>query len=39
MLNNEVELGVVKELLGYSSLIIMEIYMYMIFEEFKKVYE
>lgn len=39
MLNNDVELGVVKEFLGYSSLVIMEIYMYIIFEEFKKVYK
>ena len=39
MLNNEAELGAVKELLGHSSLTTTEIYTHTTFEELKKVYE
>ncbi len=39
MLNNEAELGAVKELLGHSSLATTEIYTHTTFEELKKVYE
>ena len=39
MLNNEAELGTVKELLGHSSLTTTEIYTHTTFEELKKVYE
>lgn len=39
MLNNEAELGVVKELLGHSSLATTEIYTHTTFEELKKVYK
>ena len=38
MLNNEAELGAVKELLGHSSLATTEIYTHTTFEELKKVY-
>ena len=38
MLNNEAELGAVKELLGHSSLTTTEI-LHTTFEELKKVYE
>ena len=38
MLNNEAELGAVKELLGHSSLTTTEIYTHTTFEELKKVY-
>lgn len=36
MLNNEAELGAVKELLGHSSLTTTEIYTHTTFEELKK---
>nr|WP_320059979.1 tyrosine recombinase XerC [uncultured Bacteroides sp.] len=39
MLNNEAELGAVKELLGHSSLSATEIYTHTTFEELKKVYK
>ena len=39
MLNNQAELGAVKELLGHSSLTTTEIYTHTTFEELKKVYE
>ena len=39
MLNNEAELGVVKELLGHESITTTEIYTHATFEELKKVYE
>ena len=39
MLNNEAELGAVKELLGHSSLATTEIYTHTTFEEHKKVYK
>ena len=39
MLNNEAELGAVKELLGHSSLTTTEVYTHTTFEELKKVYE
>lgn len=39
MLNNEAELGAVKELLGHSSLKTTEVYTHTTFEELKKVYE
>lgn len=39
MLNNQAELGAVKELLGHSSLTTTEIYAHTTFEELKKVYE
>lgn len=39
MLNNNAELGTVKELLGHSSLTTTEIYTHTTFEELKKVYE
>ena len=39
MLNNEAELGAVKELLGHSSLTTTEIYTHTTFEELKKVYK
>lgn len=39
MLNNNAELGAVKELLGHSSLTTTEIYTHTTFEELKKVYE
>lgn len=39
MLNNEAELGAVKELLGHSSLSTTEIYTHTTFEELKKVYK
>lgn len=39
MLNNQAELGAVKELLGHSSLSTTEVYTHMTFEELKKVYE
>lgn len=39
MLNNDAELGAVKELLGHSSLTTTEIYTHTTFEELKKVYE
>lgn len=39
MLNNQAELGAVKELLGHESLTTTEIYTHATFEELKKVYE
>lgn len=39
MLNNQAELGAVKELLGHSSLTTTEVYTHTTFEELKKVYE
>ena len=39
MLNNEAELGAVKELLGHSSLATTEIYTHTTFEELKQVYK
>lgn len=39
MLNNEAELGVVKELLGHASLAATEVYTHTTFEELKKVYK
>ena len=39
MLNNEAELGAVKELLGHSGLATTEIYTHTTFEELKKVYK
>ena len=39
MLNNEAELGVVKELLGHESITTTEIYTHATFEELKKVYK
>lgn len=39
MLNNQAELGAVKELLGHRSLTTTEIYTHTTFEELKKVYE
>ncbi|NDV63821.1 tyrosine recombinase XerC [Bacteroides sp. 224] len=39
MLNNEAELGAVKELLGHSSLAATEVYAHTTFEELKKVYK
>lgn len=39
MLNNDAELGAVKELLGHSSLSATEIYTHATFEELKKVYK
>lgn len=39
MLNNDAELGTVKELLGHSSLATTEIYTHTTFEELKKVYK
>ena len=39
MLNNQAELGAVKELLGHESLTTTEIYTHTTFEELKKVYE
>ena len=39
MLNNEAELGAVKEILGHSSLAATEIYTHTTFEELKKVYK
>ena len=39
MLNNEAELGAVKELLGHSSLATTEVYTHTTFEELKKVYK
>ena len=39
MLNNEAELGAVKELLGHSSLATTEIYTHTTFKELKKVYK
>ncbi len=39
MLNNNAQLGVVKELLGHESLATTEIYTHATFEELKKVYE
>ena len=39
MLNNQAELGVVKELLGHESLAATEIYTHTTFEELKKVYK
>ncbi len=39
MLNNEAELGAVKELLGHASLATTEIYTHATFEELKKVYK
>ena len=39
MLNNQAELGAVKELLGHSSLSTTEVYTHTTFEELKKVYE
>ncbi|WP_321334515.1 site-specific tyrosine recombinase/integron integrase [uncultured Bacteroides sp.] len=39
MLNNEAELGAVKELLGHNSLSATEIYTHTTFEELKKVYK
>ena len=38
MLNNEAELGAIKELLGHESLATTEIYTHTTFEELKKVY-
>lgn len=38
MLNNEADLGVVKELLGHSSLAATEVYTHTTFEELKRVY-
>lgn len=39
LLNNQAELGVVKELLGHESLAATEVYTHMTFEELKKVYK
>ena len=39
MLNNEAELGAVKELLGHESMTTTEIYTHVTFEELKKVYK
>ncbi len=39
MLNNEAELGAIKELLGHSSLAATEVYTHTTFEELKKVYK
>ena len=39
MLNNEAELGAVKEILGHSSLVATEVYTHTTFEELKKVYK
>ena len=39
MLNNEAELGAVKELLGHESITTTEIYTHATFEELKKVYK
>ena len=39
MLNNEAELGVVKELLGHEQLATTEVYTHVTFEELKKVYK
>lgn len=39
MLNNEAELGAVKELLGHESITTTEIYTHVTFEELKKVYK
>ena len=39
MLNNDAELGAVKDLLGHESLATTEIYTHTTFEELKKVYE
>ncbi|MDL2306215.1 tyrosine recombinase XerC [Bacteroides sp. OttesenSCG-928-D19] len=39
MLNNEAELGAIKELLGHNSLATTEIYTHTTFEELKKVYK
>ena len=38
MLNNDAELGAVKELLGHESIATTEIYTHATFEELKKVY-
>ena len=39
MLNNDAELGAVKELLGHESIATTEIYTHAAFEELKKVYK
>ena len=39
MLNNDAELGVVKELLGHEKLATTEVYTHVTFEELKKVYK
>jgi integrase/recombinase XerC len=39
MLNNEAELGAVKEILGHESITTTEVYMHATFEELKKVYK
>ena len=39
MLNNEAELGVIKDLLGHASLAATEVYTHTTFEELKKVYK
>ena len=39
MLNDNAELGAVKELLGHASLVTTEVYTHTTFEELKKVYE
>ena len=39
MLNNDAELGAVKELLGHESIATTEIYTHATFEELKKVYK
>ncbi|WP_175631398.1 tyrosine recombinase XerC [Bacteroides acidifaciens] len=39
MLNNEAELGAVKEILGHESIATTEVYMHATFEELKKVYK
>ncbi len=39
MLNNQAELGAVKELLGHASLAATEVYTHTTFEELKKIYE
>ena len=39
MLNNDAELGVVKELLGHEKLATTEVYTHVTFEELKRVYK
>ena len=39
MLNNDAELGAVKELLGHESLSTTQIYTHATFEELKKIYD